>query len=68
LRKAFEETESPGIVRETNENAAYFRVLQRLNYLEERLTLGQPSTSSNSEAMRLAARGLTRYLRATRAS
>ena len=71
LRKTFEETESPGILLETAENAAYIRILQRLSYLEERLLRSTPvdrsSELNGSGAVALAARGLTRYLRANRA-
>jgi hypothetical protein len=72
LRNVFEETESPGIALETRENAAYIRNLERLSYLEERLTRSTSadrfSKLNDSEAATLAMRGLARYLRVNRAS
>jgi hypothetical protein len=72
LRNVFEETESPGIALETRENAAYIRNLERLSYLEERLTRSTSadrfSKLNDSEAATLAMRGLARYIRVNRES
>ena len=72
LRKAFDETESPYMLLETSENTAYIHILERLRYLEERLPRSTPvdrsSELNGSGTVALAARGLTRYLRANRAS